>query len=200
MSYWLDEFHRLQFARQRMSPSSQVRSFVAVASTMCLAICSSGLRASAAFTEQGTTILGSINYDSRSASLADIDNDGDLDLFFQGAAAAQQLWRNNKINPTGPSSMTFTNITSSLPAGFSTSSWSAAWGDYDGDGMVDVFVGETNGGSETGDVLRNTPTGFLNKSVDVNLDDPSFHQNVAWNDIDNDNDLDLIIGMECSMT
>ena len=44
---------------------------------------SSGL-AQAAFTEQGATILGGANFFWRSASLADIDNDGDLDLMFQG--------------------------------------------------------------------------------------------------------------------
>ena len=144
------------------------------------------------FTEQGATILGGVNYNSRSASLADIDNDGDLDLMFQGGSGAQQLFRNNVI---GTGSTTFTNISGSLPAGLGPS-WSAAWGDYDGDGNIDVFVGQSNiGGS--GDVLRGDGLGgFTNESVAIGLDDPGFHQNVAWVDIDNDRDLDLILAME----
>ena len=145
------------------------------------------------FTEQGTTILGGANYNSRSASLADIDNDGDLDLMFQGAAGAQQLFRNNLV---GSGTLTFTNISGSLPAGLG-SSWSAAWGDYDGDGNIDVFIGQSNPSPATGDVLKGDGLGgFTNESVATGLDDPGFHQNVAWADIDNDRDLDLVIGME----
>jgi hypothetical protein len=45
--------------------------------------------------------------------------------------------------------------------------------------------------------LRNNgATGFTNESNATNLDDPGFHQNVAWSDIDNDRDLDLLIAME----
>lgn len=146
----------------------------------------------AAFTESSATILGFVNYDSRSASLADIDNDGDLDLMFQGGSGARQLFRNNLI---GSGSLTYTNITSDIPTSTLGPSWSAAWGDYDSDGLVDVFIGQSNIGA-SGDVLHNDgATGFSNTSVATGLNDPGFHQNVAWCDIDNDNDLDLIIGM-----
>ncbi|MCB9850348.1 MAG: VCBS repeat-containing protein [Phycisphaerales bacterium] len=144
------------------------------------------------FTNIELTALNGFNVDARSASLADIDNDGDLDLFFQGATGAQQLFRNNFI---GTGSLDFTNISSQLPAGL-TSSWSACWGDYDGDGDVDVFIGKSNSGV-TGTVLRNDGiAGFTDTSVAVGLDDPGFHQNVAWSDIDGDLDLDLVLAME----
>ncbi|MEM8943899.1 MAG: FG-GAP-like repeat-containing protein [Planctomycetota bacterium] len=155
--------------------------------------------AASTFSEQGSSLLGGVNYNSRSASLADIDNDGDLDLMFQGASGssslpdAQQLFRNNLIE-TG--TLSFSNITSSaIPAGLGPS-WSAAWGDYDGDGNIDMFVGQSNIGA-TGDVLKGDGLGgFTNESVALGLDDPGFHQNVAWADIDNDRDLDLILAME----
>ncbi len=144
------------------------------------------------FSEQGASILGGANFNSRSASYGDIDNDGDLDLLFQGAAGSQQLYRNNVI---GTGSVNFTNISGQLPSGLG-SSWSAAWGDYNGDGNVDVFVGQSNIGA-TGDVLRNDGvSGFSNQSTATGLNDPGFHQNVAWSDIDGDQDLDLIIAME----
>jgi hypothetical protein len=147
----------------------------------------------AAFTEQGPTVLGSVGITSISASLADIDDDGDLDMFFQGGTNARQVFRNNII---GTGSFTFTNITSAMNITGVGESWSAAWGDYDGDGRVDVFVGQTNSGSNRGDVLRNSARGFVNTSTAVGLNDPGFHQNVAWSDINNDNRLDLVIGME----
>ncbi len=152
----------------------------------------SDLLAAPTFSEQGFSILGGANFNSRSASLADTDNDGDLDLMFQGAFGAQQLYRNNTI---GTGSISFTNVTNTLPAGLGPS-WSAAWGDYNGDGNIDVFVGQSNIGG-TGDVLQGDGQGgFTNASFSVGLEDPGFHQNVAWVDIDNDRDLDLILAME----
>jgi hypothetical protein len=147
------------------------------------------------FTEQGSTILGGFNATARSVSLADIDNDGDLDAFFQGSASsARQIFRNDFV---GSGTLAFTNVTSSmLPSGVGDS-WSAGWGDYNGDGRVDVFVGQTNSSSAVGDLLRNTGSGFYNETSNNNLiPDPGFHQNIAWIDIDNDRDLDLLIGME----
>ncbi|MCI0334517.1 MAG: CRTAC1 family protein [Planctomycetes bacterium] len=181
-----------------MNAARLIKYHVPVAGALCLVGLTFGSIAEATFTDQAATILGGVNYESRSASLADIDNDGDLDLFFQGTTqtsgpVARQLFRNDFID-TG--TLTFTNITSTLPSTTLGSSWSAAWGDYNGDGRVDVFVGQTNSGT-SGDVLRNDgASGFFNASTITGLNDPGFHQNVAWNDIDNDRDLDLIIGME----
>jgi enediyne biosynthesis protein E4 len=143
------------------------------------------------FTNQAAMILGGASLNARSASLADIDNDGDLDLFFQGSSGARQLFRNNVV---GSGTFDFTNISSSLASGLGDS-WSAAWGDYDGNGFVDVFVGQTNSGA-SGDVLSNNGSGFTNPSSSIGLDDPGFHQNVAWADMNNDRRLDLVIGME----
>ena len=154
--------------------------------------------ARAEFTEQGATVLGGANNSGRSASLADIDNDGDLDLLFQGTASAQKLFRNNTI---GTGAFTFEDVTlTMLPTSTLSGSWSAAWGDYNGDGRIDVFIGQANDGStpkNRGDVLRNDgAAGFSVQSSPVGLNDPGFHQNVAWADINNDHRLDLIIGME----
>jgi len=180
-----------------MKSSVIFRPFIGLLATAFSLLLSIDLLAQPTFSEQGATVLGGASFNSRSASLADIDNDGDLDMMFQGAFGAQQLYRNNVI---GTGSTTFTNINGSLPAGLG-SSWSAAWGDYDGDGNIDMFVGQSNtAGSEpgnNGDVLKgNGLGGFTNESVATGLDDPGFHQNVAWVDIDNDRDLDLILAME----
>ncbi len=144
------------------------------------------------FSEQGSAVLGGLDLNSRSASLADIDNDGDLDMLFQGSSGAQKLYRNNLQN----GSLSFTQIADWTSIGVTAGSWSAAWADIDGDGFVDAFVGQSNIG-QSGDVLVNQGGGaFANQSVAKGLNDSGFHQNVAWADIDNDRDLDLVIGME----
>jgi hypothetical protein len=152
--------------------------------------------AHAAFSDQSAAILGGANFSTRSASLADIDNDGDLDLLFQ-TSGAPALFRNNFINAGGAASLTFTNVSSTmLPSGLSAS-WSAAWGDYNGDGKVDVFIGQTNSGSTTGTLLKNNgAAGFSNAGAATGLNAPGFAQNVAWGDFNNDHRLDLVIGME----
>ena len=174
-----------------MYRSSQTVSLLCCAGVCCLASMP-GRVSAVTFTDQAASIIGSINYDSRSVSFGDMDNDGDLDMFFQGVVGAQKLFRNN-LTETG--TLSFTNAYDLLPGGLG-SSWSAAWGDYNGDGNVDIFVGQSNIGT-TGDVLRNEgASGFSNASTDVGLDDPGFHQNVAWADMNNDRRLDLVIGME----
>ena len=104
---------------------------------------------------------------------------------------------NNKI---GTGASTFTNVSSTmLPSGgnaLGSETWSAAWADVNGDGRVDLFVGTNNSGSNTGDYLQNTGSGFINATSTVGLTDPGFHQNVAWGDFNNDRRLDLIIGQE----
>ena len=172
--------HRLRSIR-----SAHLRAWAAVAAL------AASTPSAADFADAGALLLGA-NFESRSASLADFDDDGDLDLFFQGAAGSQRLYRNELIGGAG---LRFSDATSLLPAGVG-SSWSAAWADIDGDRQLDVFVGQSNLGA-SGDVLINEGTdGFANMSFTLGLNDPGFHQNVAWNDIDNDNDLDLIIAME----
>jgi hypothetical protein len=153
--------------------------------------------AATTFTNQASAVLGNAALNARSASLADVDNDGDLDLFFQGSSqnqvSSRQLFRNN-FAETGE--LSYTNISSAYLTGAGIGdSWSAAWGDYDGDGYVDVFVGQTNSGV-SGDVLKNNGGSFSNTSASVGLNDPGFHQNVAWADMNNDRRLDLVIGME----
>jgi len=155
------------------------------------------------FTEVGLTVLGNVNFDSRSCSFADIDNDGDPDLLFQGGGpsanrdAARQLFRNEFV-PSG--TLSFTNITaaSNITTPDSTG-WSAGWADVDGDGLVDLYLGQTNvttGLDPRGDHFRNLGNGVFENVSASTINDPGFVQNVAWGDVNNDGRLDLMLGME----
>jgi hypothetical protein len=68
------------------------------------------------------------------ASLADYDNDGDPDLFVFGSRG-NRLYRNDN---TG----VFTDVTATAGVGtvLGAQATSAAWGDYDRDGLLDLYV------------------------------------------------------------
>ncbi len=166
---------------------------VAAGVALCLFGVSPAL-AGATFSDVGASVLGGLSVDARSGSFADIDNDGDVDLLIQGATAAKKLLRNNII---GTGAATFTDISSMLQFATNGPTWSACWADVDGDGDVDVFIGSSNTHPDVGDFLRNDGgLGFTDASAATNLDDPGFHQNVAWADMDSDGDLDLVLAME----
>ena len=74
----------------------------------------------------------------------DFDNDGDLDLYVtrgQGSEISNLFYRNN-----GDGSFTLTTLGS--PAQDLARSGSCVWGDYDGDGFLDLFVANNRGGSD----------------------------------------------------
>jgi hypothetical protein len=72
--------------------------------------------------------------DTRQINWVDIDNDGDNDLFVVSNNASNKLYLND-------GSMNFTDIT--VSSGISTAtmqSWGSAWGDYNNDGYLDLFL------------------------------------------------------------
>ena len=65
----------------------------------------------------------------------DFDNDGDLDLFVAHDGEKSALYRND-----GPPSFNFTKITTGDIVNTVGQSFGCVWGDYDGDGDLDLFV------------------------------------------------------------
>ncbi len=64
----------------------------------------------------------------------DYDNDGDSDFFFTVMNQSAKLYRNE-------GDQTFTDVTANLNLPISNGkSFGAAWGDYDVDGFVDVYI------------------------------------------------------------
>ena len=71
------------------------------------------------------------------ASWADVDGDGDADLFVGNWGGANELWIND-----GTGGLT---AASGGPTAGSSFTYTAAWGDVDGDGDLDLFVGVSRG-------------------------------------------------------
>jgi hypothetical protein len=80
-----------------------------------------------------------------SGTWADYDNDGDLDLFVASRSNEDSLslpmdwgWRNSLFRNNGDG--TFTDVTIFAGVGGTLSSMTSAWGDFDGDGWMDLYV------------------------------------------------------------
>ena len=117
------------------------------------------------------------------ASWADYDNDGDMDIYVTSYDSDNRLFKN--IGQGG-----FTDATDEALVGDSTPSSSCAWGDYDSDGHLDLYV--VNDGANrlfhnNGDLT------FDDVTDEKQLGDSTYGLDAAWIDYDNDGDLDLYV-------
>jgi VCBS repeat protein len=120
---------------------------------------------------------------------ADIDNDGDLDLFVGfGAGKPNRLYRNDRG--------TFVEIAAAAGIADLTDTRAAAWGDFDGDGNVDLYVGFTRRSETHNKLYRNDGRShFSDVGAAMGVDAVGETRQVAWVDVDNDGDLDLFVAM-----
>jgi hypothetical protein len=126
---------------------------------------------------------------------ADYDNDGDLDLFVGFRGRENRLYRNDQG--------TFTDVAGSV--GLATQAVpdaetrAAAWGDYDGDGDLDLYLGYTVASrTPVKDRLyRNDEGGarFVDVSQEVGLDIEGATRQPAFVDYDGDGDVDLFVAL-----
>ena len=132
----------------------------------------------------------------RAICWGDYDNDGDLDLFVSRGRdndpLKQTLYRNNGDG-------TFTDVTDQAGLGASNNNRAAAWGDFNNDGYLDLYV--VNSGSDpvgkgANFLYRNNKDGtFTDVASSAGVDDlvASRGRGAAWGDYDNDGFLDLFV-------
>jgi hypothetical protein len=118
---------------------------------------------------------------------ADFDNDGDLDLFVGfKAGAPNRLYRNDAGK--------FVEISADLKLNDLTDTRAAAWGDFNGDGNLDLYVGFTRKSGESNKLYHNLGHGkFVDVAKDLGVDVKGETRQVSWVDFDNDGRVDLFV-------
>ncbi len=115
----------------------------------------------------------------------DYDNDGDLDLVVSFKTGDVRLY-NNQLGG-------FTNVgpVLGLPTG-GKERRSIAWGDYDGDGYLDLYVGSNRQGNELFHNDRSQGFSEVTSELGVAIERVSTRQ-ISWIDFDNNGTLDLFV-------
>jgi hypothetical protein len=122
---------------------------------------------------------------SFAAAWGDYDNDGYLDLFIPNLGQKNFLYRN-----TGNGA--FTKITAGNIVNDIANSVSCAWGDYDNDGYLDLFV--ANRGGQKNFLYHNNGDGLFTKiTIGTIVNDIGSAEGCAWGDYDSDGFLDLFV-------
>jgi hypothetical protein len=125
----------------------------------------------------------------KGVAFADVDNDGDWDLYVSNKGGANHLYRNNGDG-------TFVDATAEMgdnlgDAGFSMGS---VFFDYDNDGWVDLYL--PKGGRyeiETNRLLHNVNGRFVDVTEQAGVGSKEFTYAAAAADYDGDGDLDLYL-------
>ena len=130
---------------------------------------------------------------------ADYDNDGFLDLLVLRGAWLDAGHPNSLLRNNGDG--TFTDVTEAAGLLMPAPTQAAAWGDYDNDGWVDLFIGnETQGDASAGAAVypsrlfhNNRDGTFTDVAAEAGVAVIGFVKGVVWGDYDNDGRLDLYV-------
>ena len=127
---------------------------------------------------------------------ADFDNDGFLDVLVLRGAWLSYGQPNSLLRNRGDG--TFEDVTEAAGLLDAYSTQTADWADYDGDGWLDLYVGNESSGSRRNpnQLFRNNGDGtFSDVALAVGAGVVGFTKGVAWGDYDNDGDPDLYISL-----
>jgi hypothetical protein len=127
--------------------------------------------------------------DCVSAAWGDYDNDGWMDCYLGSAAGGPSWLFHNNADGTFTDVAAAAGLPAGMPAGVAV-----AWGDYDNDGYLDLYVAGPNlTGSEPSFLYHNNGDGtFADVMAGSGLEDSHAHNGAAWADVDVDGRLDLV--------
>jgi hypothetical protein len=128
---------------------------------------------------------------SDGSSWGDFNNDGLPDL------AVVTWW--NKLNQlyTNNGSGNFSLLNTSPVSTVQTYSETCSWGDYDNDGLLDLFVTNSDGTLHRNLLYKNTGNNnFVKIDTGIVVNETAYARGMNWVDIDNDRDLDIFVCRE----
>ncbi|MBK7158263.1 MAG: VCBS repeat-containing protein [Ignavibacteria bacterium] len=127
---------------------------------------------------------------SDGSSWGDFNNDGLPDL------CVVNWW--NKINllyqNNGNGNFVFLNT--SPVSSLQSYSETCSWGDYNNDGLLDLFITNSDGSNHRNFLYKNTGIAFVKIDTGAVVSETAYSRGVNWIDIDSDRDLDLFVCRE----
>ena len=140
------------------------------------------------------------NSSSRTLAIADIDGDGDQDVYVPRKEGRNWLFINQTLQVIGNEIIYNSNpnplfVESSIQYGVSdelielsgSTGYGAAWGDYDNDQDMDLYL--SNWGVNR--LYNNQGNIFINVAEDSPLESDSLSNGAGWGDFNNDGNLDI---------
>jgi uncharacterized repeat protein (TIGR01451 family) len=138
------------------------------------------------FVDSGAQLTGVYR---SSVAWGDYDKDGDLDILLTGYASGfspvAKVYRNDGgvFVDSGPADDALPGVLDS----------SAAWGDYDNDGDLDILLTGYSGDGPVAKLYRNDGGVFVESGPADDALPGVSTSSVAWGDYDNDGDLDILL-------
>ncbi len=129
--------------------------------------------------------------DAVGLAAGDYDNDGCVDLAVSTRNQAAKLLKNNCDG-------TFSDVSIAAGVGVSgkTRNSAVVWGDYDNDGLLDLYIANDNQLTAGGELYHNLGDGtFEEVGASAGVNTATGATGATWNDYDGDNDLDLFVSV-----
>ena len=120
----------------------------------------------------------------------DYDNDRDLDMFI-AKCGGEPARRTNQMH-TNDGTESYSENAASIGLDDPMQTWSSAWGDFDNDGDMDVFVGASSGSHK---LMENDNNSFVDVTSGSGISVLTATSiETVTHDLDNDGNLDVISG------
>ncbi|MCC7429903.1 VCBS repeat-containing protein [bacterium] len=145
-----------------------------------------------------TDTIGAGHNNTWGSCFGDYNNDGLIDIFISATNIFNDQIFNvlyQHTNTGGNHHFTNVALTAGVAGPVPTQTWESGWADYDNDGFLDLFVGNTNFNSH---LYHNNQNGTFT-DVAALLSIPSYINQVSgvsWADYDNDGLLDVCVGTQ----
>lgn len=125
----------------------------------------------------------------------DYDNDGDIDMFIAKCRGGNNIIKINEMHRNNGDG-TYTEVGEEIGLADPVQTWSSAWGDYDNDGDMDVFVGASSFSDGMHKVMINNGDGTFSDITEGSGLENLQSTSIEWvcHDFDNNGFIDIMGG------